>query len=347
MVKRITKEVESSATMADVAKQAGVSQATVSYVLNAKPGARVSPATRRRIVEVAEKLHYRPNAIARAMASGRSRTVGVYQPHIGHSPLSGMWTTAVMSGIGEALHARHFHLLLYGYRQAENPSPAHFLDGRVDALIILAPHVGDALPARLGRAGLPIAVVGGRQAPESGSMSVDVDNVEGGCRATEHLIRLGHTVIAHLAGPKDVPNAADRRTGYERAMLAHGLPPLVIQASFSEGDGYAGAREALTRQERPSALFAANDASAIGALQACADLGLCVPQDVAVIGYDDSPMCVVARPPLSSMRQPMAEMGRAAGEMLLDLLHGEPVPQRQRRFIAELVERESTVPAAQ
>ncbi len=320
----------------------GVSQATVSYVLNAHPNARVSDATRQRILEAAAQLHYRPNAIARAMASGRSRTIGVYQPHVIETPLSGMWTAAVMRGIGEALRAREFHLLLYGYHIEEEPSPAVFLDGSVDGLILLAPHTDDRLPQQLADAGFPTAIIGGRAVEGTTSVALDVDNVAGGRIATEHLIHLGHRRIAHLHGPPDVPNAIDRRRGYEEAMRAHGLrirPEYLIQSGFSIEGGHAAACAILNQTERPTALFVANDVAAIGALRACQESNVRVPEEIAVIGYDDAPICQFARPPLTTMRQPAQEMGRAAAEILLAIAEGIPPPEGCRLFTAELVVR--------
>jgi len=330
--------------MRDLAAHVGVSQATVSYVLNAKPNARVSSETRSRILEAAAELNYRPNAIARAMASGRSCTIGVYQPHAPGTPLSGMWTMEVMRGIGEALHARQFHLLLYGYREAEDPPPGAFLDGRVDGLVVLAPHVDDTLPCELARAGFPLAIVGGRGFEGPRCVVVDVDNTTGARRAVEHLIHLGHTRIAHLKGPQGVPNALDRHLGYEQALREHGLPvrsDYVVEAGFSERGGYHAAQEVLRLDPRPTALFAANDIAALGALRACVDAGLRVPGDVALLGYDDAPVCEVARPTLSTMRQPALEMGQAAARMLLALLDGEETPEKKRTFTAELIVRES------
>src|ERR1051325_8441287 len=164
MVKRISNGNGNGAasTMKDVAEMVGVSQATVSYVLNSKRDARVSPKTRQRVLDAAAALKYRPNAIARAMASGRSRTIGVYQPHVVESALSGMWSTQVTRGIGEALTQRNHHLLLFGYRESDDPPPASFTDGRVDGLIILAPHENDELPVRLAEMDFPLVIVGGR-----------------------------------------------------------------------------------------------------------------------------------------------------------------------------------------
>lgn len=345
MVKRISKRRNGAAgaTMEEIARRVGVSQATVSYVLNAKPNARVSPETRRRVLDVAALLQYRPNAIASAMATGRSGTIGVYQPHAPGAPLSGMWTETVTRGIGESLHERQLHLLLYGYRATEDPPPSAFLDGRVDGLIILAPHVEDALPGQLSKSDLPVVVVGGPNPGGERSGFVDADNAAGAALVVEHLIRLGRSRIAHLRGPAGVPNAVDRLAGFERALRNHGLRAesnLVVESGFSERGGHAAARAVLTRAPRPSAIFAANDVAALGALRACEELGLSVPEDVAVVGFDDSSVCELARPRLTSVRQPAFEMGRAAAEILLALIDGESTT-RCRVLTPELVVRES------
>lgn len=333
------------ATIRDVAEIAGVSQATVSYVLNSKANARISAATKRRVLEAAAKLHYRPHAVARAMASGRSRIIGVYQPHTGQSPLSAIWPMSVMRGISEALHERQYHLLLYSYRESDEPPAAAFLDGRVDGLIILAPHQNNYLVRELATTDLPTAIIGGPGLDAPRMVSVDADNIAGGRLATEHLIRLGHTRIAHIAGPEGVPNAIDRQIGYKQALRAHGLPvypEYLVRGGFEEEAGRRAACRALTLYPRPTALFVANDIAAIGVLKACAELGMRVPEDVAIIGYDDAPVCEVSRPQLTTMRQPTEAMGFAAAGMLVDMLEKPgPIPEPHRLFPAELIVRES------
>lgn len=345
MVKRISKlgEGEGSPTMRDVALRAGVSQATVSYVLNAKSNARISPTTRQRVLQSAAELRYAPNAIARAMASGRSQTVGVYQPHTGQTPLAGWWTMAVMRGLGEALHPQNFHLLLYGFRDEEEPEPSVFLDGRVDGLILLAPHDDDTLALELAQVHLPTVVVGGGKIVGPSTSSVDVDNLTGAMDAVRYLVSLGHTDIAHLHGPLDSPNAADRREGYLRAVTEQGLAAKaenLVFGGFGEASGYDAACELLRRPSCPTAWLVANDLAAIGAMRACAEFGKRVPEDIALIGYDDAPLCELTHPPLTTMRQPTIEMGCAAAELLLTMLQqSEASEGRFVQFPAELVVR--------
>lgn len=331
--------------MRDVARMVGVSQATVSYVLNGKLNARVSGPTRERVLEAASRLQYRPNAIARAMALGRSRTVGVYQPDVGEAPLTGMWGRLVTQGISEALHEHGYHILLYAFAPAVLLTPGDFADGRADGVVILAPHVDDDLPTRLASLGFPVAVVGARPDTSSGRLVwVDCDNVGGAQRAVERLVSLGHTDIAHLRGPVGVKNADDRLDGYCAALAAAGLPirnEHVLDAGFGREEGYTAAKSALLRKPRPTALFCANDVCALGALDACAEAGLAVPGDIAVVGFDDTAVCTIARPTITTLRQPAYEMGRIAAAMLLAMGAGESVEPADRVLLPELIVRES------
>jgi DNA-binding LacI/PurR family transcriptional regulator len=345
MVKRVTQVIRKSGpTMKDVAERAGVSAATVSYVLNAKPGMRVSKETRRRILSVAQELHYRPNAIARAMASGRSHTIGVYQPHATGAPLSGMWANEVLRGIGEALHSHGYHLMLYGYREADGPPASAFLDGRNDGLVILAPHIEDTLPAALAETSHPMVIVGGTHSRSTRAFSVDTDHVRGGALAVEHLVERGHRNIGLLQGPPNVPNAIDRRRGFEAALAQTGLDALrypIATSGFSLEGGKAAMRRLWAAPDRPTAICAANDVAAVGALEVCAELGLRVPEDLAIVGYDDTPVCELSQPPLTSVRQPSHQMGAAAAEGLIAILEGRHEPP-QTLFQPTLIVRRST-----
>lgn len=306
--------------MQDIADRSGVSVATVSYVLNAKPGARVSQETGRRIRQVAEELHYQPNAIARAMARGRTHTVGVYQPHAPGAPMSGMWANDVLRGVGEKLHAHGYHLLLYGYREAEGPAPSAFLDGRSDGIIILAPHEGDKLPRTLAERDFPIAIVGGRHVDGAFAFSVDTDHIRGAALAVEHLVERGHRNIGLFSGPVNVPNAIDRRRGFDEAVYKFGLrvlPHWKVSSGFSLEGGKKALYDLWASSDRPTAVCAANDVAAAGALEACAELGIRVPEDLAVVGYDDTALCELTNPPLTSVKQRAHEMGALASEWLL------------------------------
>lgn len=332
------------ATLKDVADMVGVSQATVSYVLNGKTAARISEATRRRVLEAAAQLRYRPNAIAVAMARGQSRTIGIYQTHVSESPLSGMWAAQVTRGIADALRDLGYHMLVYNYREPNEVDPVTFLDGRTDGLVILAPHTGDAVPSQLAQLGFPVAIIAGWPVEGEKAVCVDTDNLAGARMATAYLVNLGHTRICHLAGPMDVPNAQDRLRGFQEAMEEHGLGDHmhVVQGGFSEAAGYAAAMAALHLRPRPTALLAANDIAALGALKACAELNLHVPEDVSVMGFDDAPICTLTRPALTTMRQPAAALGAEAARLVVAMHREEPAIPRVLLLPPELIPRAST-----
>jgi len=322
----------------------GVSQATVSYVLNSKANARISEATRRRVLEAAAQLRYRPNAIAVAMARGRSQTIGIYQTHVSESPLSGMWAAEVTRGIARELRDLGYHMLVYNYRDLNEVDPITFLDGRTDGLVILAPHTGDTVPSQLAHLGFPVAIIAGWPVDGEKAVCVDTDNLAGARMATAYLANLGHTHICHLAGPADVPNAQDRLRGFEEAMEEHGLGDYmhVVQGGFSQEAGYAAAMAALHLRPRPTALLAANDIAALGALKACAELGLDVPGDVSVMGFDDAPICTLTQPALTTMRQPTAALGAEAARLVVAMRRGEPGIPRVKLLPPELIPRAST-----
>ncbi|MGC8666937.1 MAG: LacI family DNA-binding transcriptional regulator [Chthonomonadales bacterium] len=346
MVNRIIKarNTPRPATLKDVADMVGVSQATVSYVLNGKAEARISEATRRRVLEAAAQLRYRPNALAVAMARGQSRTIGIYQTHVSESPLSGMWAAQVTRGIANALRDLGYHMLVYNYREPNEVDPVTFLDGRTDGLVILAPHAEDAVPCQLAQLGFPIAIIAGWPVDGEKAVCVDTDNVAGTRMATAYLTNLGHTRICHLAGPPDVPNAQDRLRGFQEAMEEHGLGDQmhIVQGGFSEAAGYAAAMTALHLRPRPTAILAANDIAALGTLKACAELGLRVPQDVSVMGFDDAPICTLTRPTLTTMRQPAAALGAEAARLVIAVGCGEPAVPRVKLLPPELIPRGST-----
>ncbi len=337
-----------SPTIRDVAALAGVSVTSVSYVLGAAPSARIGAATRARILEAAAQLKYRPNAIAKAMVSGRTHTVGVYEPHAEESALANDWSVEVMRGIAEELRRHHTHLLLYSCDNATEADPDLFLDARVDGLLVLAPHLTDRLALQVSGAGLPTVLVGGR--PTGGPLLgwVDADNEAGARNAVEHLIANGHRVIAHLRGTVGSSNAADRERGYEAALRAAGLPvvpDLVADADFAEPDGYRAMVQLLARSPRPTAVFACNDPAAIGALRACSDHGRRVPDDVAIVGFDGNRLGEFTQPALTTVRQPMEHLGREAAAMLLALVsQGADAAVKRRVLPCTVVVRGSSGP---
>ncbi|MFF5533096.1 LacI family DNA-binding transcriptional regulator [Streptomyces cinerochromogenes] len=298
-------------TIRDVAERAGVSKSLVSLVL--RGSGPVRPGKREAVLRAVRELGYRPNAAARSLSEQRTRAVGVLL-----DDLRNPWFVELLDGLNAPLHAAGLHMLLADARL--NRRMGHdlaepFLDLGVDGLVVVGtvPDAG-ALGALARR--MPVVVAGAReeQPPE-----VDVvagDDERGARLATEHLLGLGHRRIAHLAGHGAV--GALRRRGYEAAMRAHGAQPLVEPGDLTEEGGYRGTVRLLSRPERPTALLAVNDMAAVGALSAAGELGLRVPRDLSVTGYDNTSISRLRHVWLTTVDTSPHEMGRRAARCLLD-----------------------------
>ncbi|MDW8105415.1 MAG: LacI family DNA-binding transcriptional regulator, partial [Armatimonadota bacterium] len=335
-------------TMQTIAARVGVSQATVSYVLNNKSGARVSAAVRAEILRVARELNYYPNEAARRLAGMRSRTIGVLQLYVRHSVLAGWWSSEIMRGIADAGFTRGYHLMIYAMSEDVREMCLNAVySGRLEGLIILAPYKDEPLLRELSDAGIPLAAVGTRQVFGDRMVAVDADNEMGGYLATKHLIEQGHRRIAHLHGALNIPNASDRLQGFYRAMQEAGLPvlpELVRESGFLEERSYEITQELLQLPEPPTAIFAANDVSAIGVLRAVKEAGRQVPEEIAIIGYDGTPFTQLTEPPLTTVQQPASEMGRIAASLLIDMTEGRTPAERVVKLPVQLIARASTVP---
>lgn len=331
----------SPATIKDVAREAGVSVATVSRALNGAEN--VLPHTRQRILDVARELRYAPSGAARSLITRRTDTVGALLPD-----LHGEFFSELIRGIDQAARARGLHLLLSSSHDDVHEAAAALraMNGRVDGLIVMSPHADDDflsqnLPPTLPAVLLNSGVQGARQPVFA------VDNFGGARAMTEHLVGSGRRRIAFLGGPAGNFEAQERRRGYEAGLPA-GSRPVLLSGDFSEQSGHAAgaALAALAAGERPDALFCANDMMAVGALHAFADAGLRVPDDIALAGFDDIPLARYMRPALSTVRVPIAAMGTKALDALADALdvgdRSRALAQPPRTVIpVELVVRES------
>lgn len=303
-------------TIREVAQHAGVSVATVSRVLNGSGP--VGTATRARIEQVARAMRYVPNGAARSLTTSRTHTVGVLLPD-----LHGEFFSEVIRGIDQAARQNGYHLLVSGFHDdvGEVEAALRAMSGRVDGLLVMAPDLGpEQLDANL-PAGLPVVLL---NAPPSGGYDAfAVDNVGGATAMTRHLIGLGHTRIATIRGADGNRDAAERLAGYRAALEEAGLTPesaLEPLGHFTEEGGYRAARRLLALDRRPTAVFAANDAMALGALAAFREAGLGVPRDVALAGFDDVPAARHVSPALSSVHVSISEMGGQALQALLAAL---------------------------
>ena len=304
-------------TMRDVARQAGVSVATVSRVFNGSGP--VGEGTRQRILQTADALRYVPNGTARSLTTNVTETVGVLLPS-----LYGEFYSEVIRGVEGAVRARRYHTLLSSVHDGldELAAVLRTLVGRVDGFVVMSPDIeADVLEANL-PAGVPVVLLG-KTAP--GHAAVVIDNEAGAAGMVAHLAGLGHRRIAHVTGGLGNTDAQARLAGYRRAVADGALdadPALVVEGDFTEASGHAAARALLARPDRPTAVFAANDSMAIGALRAFREAGLDVPGDVALAGFDDIPVAEFVTPALTSVHVPIYEMGAQAVEAVLATILG-------------------------
>ncbi len=333
--------MDKSITIQDIARRAGVSPSTVSRVLN---GSKPVAAEKRALVLTAiEKLQYRPNAVARGLARGRSMTVGVLVQDIG-SP----FFARMVSGIEQGLDCAGYRPLLTTthwrteHEEDQMGALQLLLEWRTDGVIVLGSHIPDET-LRTVAAQVPMVVVA-RRVEGLESQCLYVDNTDGAYRATRYLIGLGHTRIAHIAGTSGHPDAAARQEGYRRALAEAGLAideGLIIDGQFTEQSGLAGVEELLSRGERFSAIFAANDQAAYGVMLGLFNHGYRIPTDVSVVGFDDQFVSAYTLPPLTTVHHPTVEMGRVAAAGLLHLLDNREL--LLPRFPAELIIRKSAM----
>lgn len=328
-------------TIREVSKLAKVSASTVSRVLNGTVP--VAEPTRTRVLDAIEKLDYRPNAFARSLATNRSGGIGVSV-----NDLSSPYYGAMIKGVEAEVEAAGMHLLVAsGHVDAlrEREALEFLLDRRSDALVVHLESMSDDEVLHFMERGVPMVLMG-RYLADAEDRCVWLDNELGGELAARHLLDSGHTSIAHLAGPLHFPDARARLHGFRRALEAAGVhydERHVVEADFLEAGGYAATLRLLSRGVPFTAIASANDQMAAGALQALAENGFSVPDDVSVIGFDDVLFARYLSPSLTTVRQPLEEMGRAAARIALALLEGRET-EVERRFEPTLVTRDSVRP---
>jgi DNA-binding LacI/PurR family transcriptional regulator len=329
-------------TIYDVARLAGVSTATVSRALNGS--ARIAPATQRAIDEAVAQLGYRPNTIARSLVTRATQTIAMLLPDV-----TNPFYAELVHSVQQAALERDYTMLLCT-TEGDAAQEERYLEllraKQVDGVLVDGLVLPDERIDRFVSDGLPIVCLD-RDVQSAAVPLVQVDNVVGARLAIEHLIGLGHGLIAHVSGP-DVGIARDRVAGYREALTAAGLPthPLaVVQGDWTDEGGFRAARMLIHNRVPFTAVFAANDLSAIGAINGLMLHGLRIPEDVSVVGFDDLRLAAYTSPPLTTVRQPAAAIARRATEILLDVISGAEPPRRRELFRPELVVRQSTTRA--
>ncbi|WP_405877121.1 LacI family DNA-binding transcriptional regulator [Streptomyces sp. NBC_00005] len=325
--------------MTEVARAAGVSQKTVSRVVNAEP--HVSPEVRDRVLRVIQELDYRPNNAARALLLGRYRRLGVVS--LG-TALYGPSTLLI--ALERSMQKAGYSFALASTLEGQRVSVAveALLEQGVDGIVLSEP-IDDGTPLRLG-ADVPVVSLGeGLELTDGVSAVVGADGVAAARLATEHLLSLGHRTVWHIPGPQDWWAARDRMRGWREALAAAGAPepPLPLEGDWSPASGYAAGRQ-LAQLADVTAVFTANDDMAIGALRAFTEAGLSVPADVSVVGYDDIPAAAYLSPPLTTVRQNFATVADRAVDMLIAMIEGRPEPAEHTNLAVELIVRNSTAP---
>ena len=335
-------------TSQQVARRAGVSRTTVSFVLNDVPGSNISEETRHKVVQAAAELGYVPNAAARSLASGQTLTLGLVISHAEHLKVDA-FIPQLLYSLSKASHGYGYRVLLETVADVSRPDAyTHLVRGQhIDGLIVLNSRSDDNQLPELIRRTFPVVLLGFRQWPglEAQTYTVETNSLEASQRATRHLIALGHQRIAHITFSPEVYLATqERHQGYRKALEEAHLtydPRLIEFGNYSAASGYAAMNKLLRRRPRPTAVFAGNDTIALGAIGAIHQAGLRIPHDIAIVGYDDIPTAPYLTPPLTTIRSSASEHGQRAVEMLSQLMQG--TPPRENRVVIEtpLVVRQS------
>jgi LacI family transcriptional regulator len=316
-------------TLEEIAKQAGVSRSTVSRVMTNHRS--VDPRTRARVLSVAEKLNYQPNMAARGLAAGRTHILGLVIPMGVSALFTDPYFPLLIQGISSACNANDHSVMLWlAEPEHERRTIRQVLQGGlIDGVILASALLDDPMLEALLNGGLPFVMIG-RHPTDNRVNYVDVDNKNSSRHMVSYLLNLGYRRIATIIGPKNAIAGADRLQGYLMALRERGIaydPELVAEGDFTEEGAYMAMQRLLPLA--PEAVFAASDAMAVGALRALREAGKRVPGDIALAGFDDIPLAARTEPQLTTVRQPIQQLGAVAAETLIDLIrHPDAHPRR-------------------
>lgn len=329
-------------TIRDIAASAGVSVATVSRVLNGRPD--VKAATREMVLDTIRTHNFSTNRSARGLAGGRTNLVGITLPN-----LHAEYFALILSGAADTLYEQDVRAVVCPTLHQEDREVSlldRLMHGTTDGSLIVLPESRRELRL-LARRRYPFVVVDPKEPLPDGVPAVCAAHFSGARDATDHLIRLGHRRIGAISGPGTWVASIERLHGYQAALAADGIiapPELIVESNFQVQGGYEAGHLLLDLPERPTAIFAFNDNMAVGTLQAIRERGLRVPDDISLVGFDDAQSASLISPPLTTVRQPLVEMGRHAANLLLRLLDGQPAEALRVDLATRLVVRASTAP---
>lgn len=330
-------------TIEQIAQIAEVSRSTVSRVLNEHPSVR--PEVRDRVLRIIKEYNYTPHAAARSLAGSRTEIIGLLIPRTAGVIFADPFFGCMIQSVTETCSSLGYYLML---SMITAEMEEHFYNRTLrsrhfDGVILLSSDVDDPLLPLLIKDQMPFVLIGSH--PYFQSLTcVDADNREAARHATAHLLGLGHRRIGTIAGPLQMESAIARRDGYKRAMLEAGIPiapELIISSDYTQEGGYQAARMLLRLANRPTAIFVASDTMALGVLRACHEQDLRIPQDIALVGFDDLPAAQYTHPRLTTVHQPIAEMGASAVRLLIDRIKNPRLEHRQVRLATRLIIRES------
>lgn len=333
-----------SVTIRDVATRAAVSPATVSYVLNNRN--RVGDDTRQRVLAAMKELSFYPSASARSLVRQHTNLIGFLIPHRPESVFLDPYFAELMRGVAIMADAHEYNPVMVtveGDGHAREVADRLIRNNLVDGIILsyLSEHDSYLLD-EMEKAGVPFVIIG--SAKQQGYTVVDVDNRGGAEQAMVHLLSLGHRSIGFINGPADAPHGKQRLRGFCGVLLAHDVPLSscpVVDGGFSREGGYAAMATLLAGATWPTAVFAASDQMAVGAIQCLHERGVRVPEDISLVGFDDNLLATATYPALTTVRQPIRQLGEMAADLLFKKINGLPLPP-SIILPTELVVRDST-----
>jgi len=316
-------------TLEDIARMSGVSRSTVSRVINGDP--HVSEQTRVRVEDIIRSVDFQPNLAARSLAAGKTQVLGLVIPKGVSAIFSDPYFPLVIQGVSSACNALGYSVMLWlAEPEYERRTIGQILNnGSIDGVIVTSMQIEDPLIERLSESQRPFVTIG-RHPTNENINYIDVDNRASAYQAVSFILRTHHKRVAIINGAENMISSWDRFQGYQDALRERGMPlllELVAEGDYSDTGGYLAMKRLLPH--RPDSVFVASDSMAFAAMRAIHEAGLRVPEDVAVVGFDDIPSAATVKPALTTMRQPIHRMGSAAAEMLVDMIeHPSPQPRR-------------------